>query len=259
MTFKTLQLIVNGDFLIEEDLQKIKNSNISIFHYNSNLFSVKSKIIEDRFLWLYFQFDNTEVYSEYVWNDELKVSEGNPRKKSQIEYRYQLFICYDEKNYRLYISDIKKCGFVKAYFEEILGKSVETKNIISSLEEFEKIVTILKQVILVQYNNLFTNSENSMFSNIINAYGLDGANRLYMKVDFENQPIEKMKNIFRKFKNKRGGEIGEVVIVGEDAQGIKHSFDFSSIIKSITIDAKKNSNGHYVNEDVQRLLLHQIR
>ena len=53
MTFKTLQLIVNGDFLIEEDLQKIKNSNISIFHYNSNLFSVKSKIIEDRFLWLY--------------------------------------------------------------------------------------------------------------------------------------------------------------------------------------------------------------
>ena len=120
-------------------------------------------------------------------------------------------------------------------------------------------MTILKQVILVQYNNLFTNSENSMFSNTINAYGLDGANRLYMKVDFENQPIEKMKNIFRKFKNKRGGEIGEVVIVGEDAQGIKHSFDFSSIIKSITIDAKKNSNGHYVNEDVQRLLLHQIR
>ena len=67
----------------------------------------------------------TVLYSEYVWNDELKVSEGNPRKKSQIEYRYQLFICYDEENYRLYISDIKKCGFVKAYFEEILGKSVE--------------------------------------------------------------------------------------------------------------------------------------
>ena len=259
MTFKVLQLIVDGDFLTEKDLQKISNSKITTFHHNSNFFKIKSNTIENRFLWIYCQFDNTELYNEYVWNDELKISEGNPRKKTQIECRYQLFICYDAERYRLYINDMGKCSFVKAYFKEILGKNVETKKIISSLEEFEKVVTTLKQVVLVQYNNLFNDVENSMFANMINAYGLDGANRLYMKVDFKNHPIEKMKNVLRKYRNKRGGEIEEVIIVGQDNQGVKHSFDFNSIVRSISIDANKNSNGHYSNEDIQKLLLRQIR
>ena len=34
-----------------------------------------------------------------------------------------------------------------------------------------------------------------------------------MKVDFKNHPIEKMKNVLRKYRNKRGGEIEEVIIV----------------------------------------------
>ena len=93
-----------------------------------------------------------------------------PKKKTQIECRYQLFICYDAESYRLYINDIRKCSFVKAYFKEILGKNVETKKIISSLEKFEKVVTTLKQGTLVQYNNLFNDVENSMFANMINVY-----------------------------------------------------------------------------------------
>lgn len=44
-----------------------------------------------------------------------------------------------------------------------------------------------------------------------------------------------------------------------DNQGVKHSFDFTSIVRSIATDADKNSNGHYLNEDVQKLLFHQIR
>ena len=80
-----------------------------------------------------------------------------------------------------------------------------------------------------------------------------------MKVDFKNHPIEKMKNVLRKYQNKRGGEIEEVIIVGQDNQGVKHSFDFNSIVRSISIDANKNSNGHYLNEDVQKLLLREIR
>ena len=68
-----------------------------------------------------------------------------------------------------------------------------------------------------------------------------------------------MKNVLRKYRNKRGGEIEEVIIVGQDNQGVKHSFDFNSIVRSIAIDVDKNSNGHYLNEDVQKSLLHQIR
>lgn len=80
-----------------------------------------------------------------------------------------------------------------------------------------------------------------------------------MKVDFKNHPIEKMKNVLRKYRNKRGGEIEEVIIVWQDNQEVKHSFDFTSIVRSIATDADKNSNGHYLNEDVQKLLFHQIR
>ena len=47
MTFKVLQLIVDGDFLTEKDLQKISNSNITTFHHNSNFFKIKSNTIEN--------------------------------------------------------------------------------------------------------------------------------------------------------------------------------------------------------------------
>ena len=50
MTFKVLQLIVDGDFLTEKDLQKISNSNTTTFHHNSNFFKIKSNTIENRFL-----------------------------------------------------------------------------------------------------------------------------------------------------------------------------------------------------------------
>ena len=80
-----------------------------------------------------------------------------------------------------------------------------------------------------------------------------------MKVDCKNHPIEKMKNVLQKYRNKCGGEIEEVIIVQQDNQEVKHSFDFTSIVRSIATDADKNSNGHYLNEDVQKLLFHQIR
>lgn len=107
-------------------------------------------ILEERFLWMSCRFDNAELYTDHVWNSESKQKENNPRKKSQIECRKQLFVCYDIEKCLLYISDMQKRAFLSNYLEEILGKDVKIKNILKSIEDFQNIVKTLKRVTFIQ-------------------------------------------------------------------------------------------------------------
>lgn len=100
MRFKTFELIVGGATLTLQDVQQIHENKQSNFLNNSDLYLIESEIIEERFLWLYCQYNNTELYNSTVWNNSTNTKEHNPRKKNQIECRYQLFICYDiEKSF----------------------------------------------------------------------------------------------------------------------------------------------------------------
>ena len=105
-----------------------------------------------------------------------------------------------------------------------------------------------------------TTSTGSIFEQTANIYGFDAPQRMYMKLDYNSTPIKKMKDFINKLKSKRDiGEFEDIIIVGEDDNGIEHSFDFSSIIKSISIEPSKNENGQYFAKDVKKHLLSEIR
>lgn len=260
MKFKTFQLFVDKKFMELDEMKKICEDGEPTFRHNKEFFEIELEILENRFLWMSCQYDNAELYIEHVWDSVSQKRENNPRKKSQIECRKQLFVCYDCDTNVLYINDMQKRAFLSEYFSVILNKNVGTKNIIRSLDDFQQIVNTLKQVKFIQQRNIMTTSTGSIFEQTANIYGFDAPQRMYMKLDYNSTPIKKMKGFIHKLKSKRDiGEFEDIIIVGEDDNGIEHSFDFSSIIKSVIIEPSKNENGQYFAQDVKNHLLSEIR
>ena len=49
------------------------------------------------------------------------------------------------------------------------------------------------------------------------------------------------------------------VVIGCDDEGVEQTFDFSSVMKRIEISPQKDENEHYDPQEVQRLLLTELR
>ncbi len=260
MKFKTFQLFAGKKFMGLDEIKKICEDGKPTFRHNKEFFEIELEILENRFLWMSCQYDNAELYNEYVWDSDSQKKENNPRKKSQIECRKQLFVCYDCVANILYINDMQKRAFLSEYFSTILNRNVHTKNIIKSLDDFQQIVNKLKQIKFIQQRNIMTTSKDSIFEQTANIYGFDAPQRMYMRLDYNSEPIQKMKGFINRLKAKRDiGEFEDIIIVGEDDNGIEHSFDFSTIIKSININLYRDENGQYFAQDVKNHLLSEIR
>lgn len=54
-------------------------------------------------------------------------------------------------------------------------------------------------------------------------------------------------------------EFENVIIIGGDDEGVEHTFDFSSVLKHITITPQKDENEHFDPLEVRTLLLKELR
>jgi len=258
--FKTFQLFINSDFPKLYDLANVADHGTTIFFDNVEFYEIEKSILEKRFFWMYCQYDNSKLYTDTVWNKITEKEENNPRKKTQIECRNQLFVCYDMKKCLLYLNDITRRPFLKRYLHETLNKEVEIKNIIHSLEDFERSVQTIRNATFIQVRNIANSAPSSLFSQTANIYGFDAPESMQLKVDCGNQPIRKMVNSLRGFKRRNEtGEFERVVVVGMDDSGIEKSFDFSSMIESVKIHADRDENQHFDPDEVRRLILNEIR
>lgn len=260
MKFKTFQLIIGTDHPTHEDLLKVVEYGPPVFRHRAELFEIEKSFDQDRFFWISCRFDNAEAYSDHVWNSEREEFEENPRTKSQVECRKQLFICFDSCNNLLYMSDMYKRPFLKRYLNHILQKDVAIKNVIHSIEDFQEIVRTLKSATFIQMNNIMNQVPQSIFKQTANIYGLDAPTKLILKVDYGNSPIGVARTAIQNYKQKLdSSEFERVVLIGEDDSGLEHSFDFSSVIQSLDLQLEKDENGHFDSSEVKRLLLNMIR
>ena len=120
----------------------------------------------------------------------------------------------------------------------------------------------MKSIKFIQHNSIAnnTNERNSPFEQVSNIYGCDAPERLVMKLDYNNTPIEKFADCIKKFKmGKDQGQFEHIIIVGEDTEKVEHSFDFSSIISSVQVLLNKDDNGRYDPSEVQNMFLELIR
>ncbi|MFV0518438.1 MAG: hypothetical protein ACK5MV_13675 [Aminipila sp.] len=261
MRFKNFQLIINQGIPTIEDIINIsENGSKFVKDYYSDWYEIQKTFFEDRFLWIYCQYNNAKLYRDVVLDGSRDVEERNPRGKSQVELYKQLFFCYDWKTKLFYTNNMDKRGFVQYYFSNALSKDVEIKNIYTSLEEFQDSVKAIKQLKFVQERNIQNFIQDSIFQQQVNIFGLDCPEKITMQIDYGNTPIEQAKKAIQKFRQwKDSGNFESIILIGVDDTEVEQSFDFSSLIKSIPVEVLKNENGRYDPEEVKVKFLNEIR
>ncbi len=259
MKFHAELLYINDQFPDILTFRKLQDVGRKLYPNGTYLYSVEHELIADRFYWMYFQYDNAKLYSDKVIDTEDNSVKENPRPKSQVEPRMQLFACYDLENHILYVSDYSKKATITDYISEMLQKSAQTKNVLRSVDEFLNVVTQLRSVCFTQKRTLFTSKEDSIFKKQANLYGLDLPEKSKIRLDYGATPIGSAKNALRDWKMKReSGEFEDVIVVGMDDNGFENTFNFSTLISSVEINVIKDDDYRYEPNIVKTLLINQL-
>lgn len=253
MKFSTFQIIIGAQEPTANDLQMIKSKGQAFYEFGEDLYEFTIEFNKSLgLLWMYIQYDNKEIYNEEVVNETNRRKEKNPRSRTQVELKKQLFAAYSLRHHICYITNIKKRKMLSSYLTNVLQIEVLIKNIYTSIEEFESHTRYIKEAKFTHYNNLFS-QETGMFAAIQNIYGLGSPRRLQLSVEYNNTPVKELITALRKLNEKnRRGEAQDIVIIGVDDDGMEQSFDLSTVINNLVIEVKKHDNGRYDNEEVMR-------
>lgn len=259
MKFNSMLLYINDRFPMLSDLQALHQVGRSLYRKGNYLYDIEQDLVEDRFYWMYFQYENENLYSNLVIDTTDDSAKENPRPKNQVEMRNQLFVCFDLQSGKLYISDYGKKGVVNSYIGEMLQSKIYSKNVFTSIDDFLQAVTKLRSVSFTQKDSLFNRAEDSILSKQANIYGLDLPARSKVKLEYSDEPIGKIRNVMRSWKNKHeNGEFDEICVVGVDDKGFEKTFDFVSMISSVDINVIKNDNCRYEPSVVKTQLLNTL-
>lgn len=163
MKFSSMLLYVNDEFPTMQTFETLLDVGRKLYRKGKFLYSIEQTLINDRYYWMYFQYDNENLYTDTVVDTLDNSAKNNPRPKNQVEMRYQLFACYDLERHLLYLSDYSKKSTITDYMGEMLQVSVTTKNVLKSIDEFVSAVKYLKSVTFAQRRTLFTSEPDSIF------------------------------------------------------------------------------------------------
>ena len=259
MKFHAVLLYVNDQFPDILTFKKLQEIGRTLYPKGAYLYSVEQELIADRFYWMYFQYDNAKLYSDKVIDTEDNSVKENPRPKSQVEPRLQLFACYDLDRHILYVSDYTKKATITDYISEMMQKPAHTKNILRSVDDFLNAVTQLKSVSFTQRRTLFTSAEDSTFRKQAKMYVLDLPERSKIRLDYGSTPIGNAKNALRDWKMRReSGEFEDIVVVGADDSGFESTFNFSALVSSVEINVIKDDDYRYEPRIIKTLLVNQL-
>ena len=222
------------------------------------LATTSMEIIDDRYFWMSCDYDDAVRFRDYVINKETGEKEPNPRSKEQIEPRQQFFACYDCDTHLLYLNDLNRRKFLQQYLSETLQKEFQINNIYTSVDEFCNKIKTIRGFQYTQVDNLFSRG-GDLFARIGNMWGQDLPSKIQLKIAYGDIPVHgggrQIIDIFSRHRN----EFDTVVVIGWDDDGVEHTFDFSSVLKHISISPSKDENEHFDPTEVRALLLHELR
>lgn len=255
MKFSSMLLYVNDEFPTKGVFERLLEVGGSLYRKGKLLYSVEMSFLNDDYFWMYFQYDNESLYTDTVVDTLDNSAKNNPRPKNQVEMRYQLFACYDFGRHMLYVSDYNKKSTITDYIEDMLQQKAMVKNVLKSIDEFVAVSKQLKSVTFTQKRNLFTSVSDSLFQKQANLYGLDLPEHSKVKLEYGHSPIGMVKTVLQNWSLWRDkGEFEDIVVVGIDDAGFENTFNFSTMISSVEIDAQRDDNYRF-NPDVVRVLL----
>ncbi len=260
MRFSTLLLDIDGVRAAElEDLIDIHNKHGEIYQPDRQkyLYVITTEIIENRFFWLSCEYDDAIRFTDYVIDSDTGEKQPNPRSQNQVEPRQQFFACYDNQHHRLFISSLNARNALIGFLTYTSQKEYTVRNIYSSVDDFCTRIKTIRGYKFIQVDNMFSR-ENDIFNSINDYSGLDYPNRLQLKVAFGDIPVREGRFLIDKL-HRDLSAFEQVIVIGADDSGIEQTFDFTSIIERIDIDAHKDATEHYDPQEVKALLLAKLR
>ena len=237
----------------------IKKTNI-YYIKRKYIYATRMELIEDKYFWMYVQFENRDLYNAKVFDIEDETEKENPRPQKYVELRHQLFICYDIEKRVLYLSDYSKRNWLSDYIKHFLQKEVYIKNIYKSVDEFANICKTIKSASFTQTKNLYsTAGENSIFQKQANIYGLDLPEKSKITFDYGKNATKIVRELLNRWKRQyESGIFDEIVLIGMDDDGFENSFNFSTVLSAIEFQLKKESDDRYDEEKVKNSLISKL-
>lgn len=243
-----------------EDLISVHEKHSEIYQPEGqkNLFVVETEIIDNRFFWLSWDYDDAVRFRDYVVDSETGERQPNPRSQNQVEPRQQFFALYDNQRQRLFLSSASSIkNTFRRFLVDSAQKEFRIQNIYTSLDDFCARIKTIRGFTFKQVNNMFSR-ENDIFKVVTDYGGLDVPEHLQLKVSYGDVPVREGRALIdRLHRDKEAFE--HVIVTGADDSGIEQTFDFSSIIERIEVDARKDATEHYNPYEVKSLLLAKLR
>lgn len=263
LSFKNMQLIINGKIPDRDMLLKIENNQREKFIDENNdkiyKFRIEYNKIQD-YLWIYANYDNFHKRSKTVYNEPKNEEEPNPRKPFQIELKNQLFGLYYINTGTFYISNSNKKGVFIDYLKNILNLDVYIKNQYKSVEEFSKSISSLKNIKFTVMPSIFQ-SDNGVYEYTKNIFGFDYAQYITIDVNYDRLSFKHNKDSFIKriFNSQKNNEIENVLVCGYNDNDIESTLNIQNYMVSLDINVGLDpETGLYDNNTVKSELINKI-
>lgn len=257
LKFSVCQLIINDSHfnidvfadLKEEDLDKHEVTHREAD--KSEVLSIKKtikKVIEDRFVIVYFLEGEKYPYSEVVINSDLEEA-PNPRDPDELELDDQFFVLIDVQSQRIYLSDQKKKYLLIDWLEKKLSKKVSVKSIIDEKDFIDKIKTLNEISFTLAPDLLNSTSEGVLQKTLVeDIYGF-GADKAKLKLIYNNtgidaKIIEKLNEILRK-----RVEFESITVVGRSDENFETVFNIEGITNKVSIEVETSEDPKLLNAD----------
>ena len=88
--------------------------------------------------------------------------------------------------------------------------------------------------------------------------GQDLPSKIQLEMAYNDIPVHGGRQLVDIFSRHRC-EFEDVIIIGCDDAGVEQTFDFSSLLKHITVQPTKDENEHFNPAEVRSLLLRELR
>lgn len=263
LSFKNMQLIINGKIPDRDMLLKIENNQNEKFIDEKNdkiyKFRIEYNKIQD-YLWIYANYDNFHKRSKTVYNEPKNEEEPNPRKPFQIELKNQLFGLYYINTGTFYISNSNKKGVFIDYLKNILNLDVYIKNQYKSVEEFSKSISSLKNIKFTVMPSIFQ-SDNGVYEYTKHIFGFDYAQYITIDVNYDRLSFKHNKDSFIKriFNSQKNNEIENVLVCGYNDNDIESTLNIQNYMVSLDINVGLDpETGLYDNNTVKSELINKI-
>ncbi|MBX4204800.1 MAG: hypothetical protein KW788_01265 [Candidatus Doudnabacteria bacterium] len=259
--FSIFQLIIGGKKPELANFAAIDEANFEKQTIGEDLLNIKKiekEYIPERFIALCFEEGNKFPYSEKVIDSKLKES-LNPRSIDKVELNEQFYVLVDLLTSRIYISDLRKKGFLINWLEDKIKKEIAVKPLIAQREFIDKIESI-KEICFTVEPDLLNSASIGLPARLREDIFGFGATEAIIKLVYKNkkkigkQLYEKVKDII---KNKT--EYKNITVIGRTSEDFESIFNTQEVISKITLLAPMNrKNGKFINKELVSELIKKI-